>query len=471
MKKTFKALLRMAVVIVLAAICGLGMMGCEQQTDGELPSSGITPTNPMTTDPVTILNKIIDFEDGWDSSGYGERAVAWSGYAWTVSGVVTTTDADKDRFEGAKSIRLRGNEGDNCRVELDSYINGIKSIYFDYASYGTHSNGTIVLYYQIKDSEWVKAGEVTAPAWEGAMFKASFDINKTNVRFKIVREGNLTGYSSVNIDNIVIAADSEDSFNVITVDPVPADFYISGLQVIADGNAKAVSITPKAGKSTGIITIWYEGIGGTSYAKSTTAPSAGGKYAVTFDVASSAGFNAVNGLAAGTLVIEEFNGQFILIDFEDAVWDGNGYTQRPVSWGGYEWAVSGVVSATDDNDRKEGGKSIRFRGGNANDSGNNTNRVELTNYLTSGIKSIYFDYGSYSSHSGGVIIVSYQKEGGSWVEAGRTDAIPSWTAGGNALLKASYNLNVTGKVRFKIEKLFVGSGSISANVDNIIITY
>ena len=89
---------------------------------------------------------------------------------------------------------------------MDYLTTGIQTVSFDYASYGSHSGGTIVLYYQIKGGAgWVKAGEVTAPAWSGAMLNASYDINTTSaVRIKIVREGGLTNYTSVNIDNIDI---------------------------------------------------------------------------------------------------------------------------------------------------------------------------------------------------------------------------------------------------------------------------
>jgi len=90
------------------------------------------------------------------------------------------------------------------------------------------------------------------------------------------------------------------------VTPTAADFNISGIGTFTyDGSPKTVTITPKTGKSTGAITIKYNG--------RTTAPSAVGEYSVTFDVAAVTGFNAVNGLSAGTLMInttptaEDFN--------------------------------------------------------------------------------------------------------------------------------------------------------------------
>jgi len=77
--------------------------------------------------------------------------------------------------------------------------------------------------------------------------------------------------------------------------PAAGDFIISGLSRIYDGSPKTIRITPRQGKSSGTITIYYNG--------TRTAPSAVGSYAVTFDVAAATGWNAVKGLNAGTLDI------------------------------------------------------------------------------------------------------------------------------------------------------------------------
>jgi len=76
--------------------------------------------------------------------------------------------------------------------------------------------------------------------------------------------------------------------------PVASDYDIANLTQTA-GSVTAVTITPKAGKSSGAITIKYAG--------STTIPQTAGTYAVTFDVAAASGWNAATGLSAGTLTI------------------------------------------------------------------------------------------------------------------------------------------------------------------------
>jgi hypothetical protein len=85
--------------------------------------------------------------------------------------------------------------------------------------------------------------------------------------------------------------------------PIAADYTISGLSQVFNNEPKPVTITAKPGKSGGTVTVYYEGTDGTAYPKSAAAPSAIGKYAVTFDVAAAAGWEAAAGLSAGTLEI------------------------------------------------------------------------------------------------------------------------------------------------------------------------
>jgi len=85
--------------------------------------------------------------------------------------------------------------------------------------------------------------------------------------------------------------------------PVDFDYDISNLTQTA-GSVTAVTVTAKEGKSSGERTIYYEGIGPTSYAKSTTVPQTAGSYTVTFDVAAADGWNAATGLFAGTLRVK-----------------------------------------------------------------------------------------------------------------------------------------------------------------------
>jgi hypothetical protein len=87
--------------------------------------------------------------------------------------------------------------------------------------------------------------------------------------------------------------------------PVADDYDIGNLTQTA-GNITAVTITAKEGKSSGAVTIYYEGTDGTTYPKSTTLPTAAGTYTVTFNVAAVTGWDAASGLSAGTLTINQY---------------------------------------------------------------------------------------------------------------------------------------------------------------------
>jgi len=83
--------------------------------------------------------------------------------------------------------------------------------------------------------------------------------------------------------------------------PKASDFVIDNLDQ-TDSLITAVTITPKEGKSTGAVTIYYTPVGGPS-TKSTELPTTAGTYTVTFDVAAVGDWKAIAGLRAGTLTI------------------------------------------------------------------------------------------------------------------------------------------------------------------------
>jgi hypothetical protein len=88
--------------------------------------------------------------------------------------------------------------------------------------------------------------------------------------------------------------------------PTAEDYDIGSLTK-EQGSTAGVSVTAKQGKSPGGITVYYTATGSTN--KSTTVPTTEGSYAVTFDVAAAEGWNAAQGLVAGTLVITDPNKQ------------------------------------------------------------------------------------------------------------------------------------------------------------------
>jgi len=77
--------------------------------------------------------------------------------------------------------------------------------------------------------------------------------------------------------------------------PITSDYKISNNLTQTAGSVMAVTITPKAGKSPGVVTVLYNG--------SATIPQTAGSYPVTFNVAAAEGWNAASGLSAGTLKV------------------------------------------------------------------------------------------------------------------------------------------------------------------------
>jgi hypothetical protein len=92
--------------------------------------------------------------------------------------------------------------------------------------------------------------------------------------------------SALYIINIIIPAPNQT--------PAADDYHIGNLTQMV-GNITAVTITPKADKSGGAVTVYYDG--------STTLPTTAGTYTVTFNVAAADGWNEASGLSAGTLTI------------------------------------------------------------------------------------------------------------------------------------------------------------------------
>jgi hypothetical protein len=151
-------------------------------------------------------------------------------------------------------------------------------------------------------------------------------------------------------------------------------------------------------------------------------------------------------------------------DFEAAGWAGTGYAQRNVTDPLGAWIVAGV-GTMDGNDRYIGTRSIRLRG-NPQD-GNM--RVEMNFDKSNGIGEASFYYASYSSHSGGKIVLYYSIDGGNtWIEGGSVIA-PSWNDAGE-MLKATFAINIPGNIRVKVARTGGLANYTSVNIDNLSLT-
>jgi len=113
----------------------------------------------------------------------------------------------------------------------------------------------------------------------------------------INKSGETVFRSSISeIDSIVFKQVVDEKPIEVLKTPTAADFDIIGVGSFDyDGEVKIVKVISRNGKTSGIVTVKYNG--------STIAPSAVGTYSVTFDVTESSGWYAVNGLSAGVLII------------------------------------------------------------------------------------------------------------------------------------------------------------------------
>ena len=124
--------------------------------------------------------------------------------------------------------------------------------------------------------------------------------------------------------------------------PVESDYDIGNLTQMA-GNITPVTITPKADKSSGVITVFYNG--------STTLPMAVGTYTVTFDVTAVTGWNASGGLSAGTLTITaatitiNFGEPDIALEYQSNAGDCTFTVAGDGDYNGFQWLVDGNLQS------------------------------------------------------------------------------------------------------------------------------
>ncbi len=111
---------------------------------------------------------------------------------------------------------------------------------------------------------------------------------------------------SVGSGNCINVTGSSYSWTTYTppcTTPTASNFTIGTSEYTYDGSSKPVSVTAKYGSPT--ITVYYTGINGTSYTKSTTAPSAVGRYKVTVNTTAVSTYCAVSDLEVATLKIKK----------------------------------------------------------------------------------------------------------------------------------------------------------------------
>ena len=234
-----------------------------------------------------------DFENMTGSGSYGGANVTFSTGLWRVVGY-TTMDVN-DRYNGVRSVRLRGNANDSCHVTmLFDKPNGLGYLKFKYGSYSTHEGGQLSAYYSTDQGKsWTLITSIIAPTWINGgeeLQTANLFVNVSgNIRVKIARDGNLANFTSVNIDDIEIT-DYNGTDPIILVSPMEINFGA----VKINNNSTPVSVSISGANLTEDINYTLSGTNSSAFTITETNWNAasGGTLSVTFTPTETDTYNA-----------------------------------------------------------------------------------------------------------------------------------------------------------------------------------
>ena len=282
-----KNLTKLFGIIAIMTVIGFAMAGCGDPANSGSSSKSLTGIS-VTTPPTKVqynLNEELDltgmvvtatYDDGSTEAVTGYTL---SGYDKTAAGHQTITVTYKEKTDSFLVLVIDPN--------LPSAAQPTAS-----PAAGVVAGGTMVTLSTTTDGAeiWYTTNGTTPVKGGSGSTKYAAPIAITaavSIKAIAVKDG-------MNDSTVLEAAYTIQAENPST--PAADDFIIGNLDQMVT-NITAVTITPKAGKSNGAITIYYNG--------STTLPTTAGTYTVTFDVAAVFGWNAATGLTAGTLTINQ----------------------------------------------------------------------------------------------------------------------------------------------------------------------
>ena len=230
-------------------------------------------------DPLTI-----DFEDPYKAgSTYAATEKPLSATAPTIWGLNNALSGtlSNDVKNGSFSLRMRHHDLTNAILQSAApFSNGIYSVAFKYAMYGTDTVATVVLETSPDGTNWTAQATVVADGIRTNFATFSNAITVAQSTFLRWRTSAGNPLARLNVDDIVVMP-----YAPLTA----AGVTLSGLNQTYDGSAKSATVTTDP---PGLATL-------TSYNGSYAAPTAAGSYAVVATV-TEAGYS---GSATGMLTI------------------------------------------------------------------------------------------------------------------------------------------------------------------------
>lgn len=153
----------------------------------------------------------------------------------------------------------------------------------------------------------------TLPTFTGSEQTITVTVKDSGTTLALDKDYTVSGNSATNVGNTTLTVTGKGNYtgtatttwSLQKATPVVGDFSITapGLKPYT---GSPISVTAPTSSKNGIgtqRTVYYEGTSGTSYTKSTTAPTNVGTYTVTFDVNAGSNYNAASDLVLGTLTI------------------------------------------------------------------------------------------------------------------------------------------------------------------------
>ncbi|MDR2597023.1 MAG: leucine-rich repeat protein [Treponema sp.] len=399
--KLIKKFLGIAAIIAVIGFMALPLTGCPEESDEG--KKNVTPSDTPDTSGDPIESILISIPAPAKDVIPAKKAILNPADNFT-SGDITWTPAPSSagKFEGGKEytakVRLTAKDGytfygltkEDVKINeenVTTFTNNAKTVDLSY-KFPTTDNRTVTgitikneptkLTYNYNEALDLSNLQVSITYDSGAADDVLF--SEKNFALKSLTTDPINGFPMSVVDhngkpvkiqhgNGVTVANTQD----LTVNPIaPAtdNFTINGAVQTYDGSSKSVTVSAKP-SITGmgsVSNIQYEGTEGTSYTKSTTAPTNAGKYTITVDVTKSvnSNYDTLVNLVVGTFTINKatpvagnFNisGANATYDFENGiartvtvtVKDGiQGMGTVTVKYNGNSTAVIGTYTVTFD---------------------------------------------------------------------------------------------------------------------------